>query len=350
MTNSINIIGLMSGTSVDGLDICYVSFDNHDPSKYEIIDCETIDYDDNLKTKLKNVIEMDNDQIKQIDKEFGEFIGLNVLKFIKKNTLYKADLISSHGHTVFHEPEFNKTLQIGNGEIINKITKIKTVNNFREQDIQLGGQGAPLVPIGDKLLFDDYKYCLNLGGFTNISVKDSRTIYAYDICPLNTVLNHYANKLGYECDLGGKLSKKGVINIDLFNELNDLDYYKKSYPKSLGLEFVIENIFPITEKYKIKEVDILATYIEHASFQIKRNIDNGSKVLLTGGGTFNNNLIKTLNHDSKINFIVPDKTIINYKESLIFALLGYLKINGKVNCLRSVTGASNDHSSGDIYG
>lgn len=350
MTNSINIIGLMSGTSVDGLDICYVSFDNNDPSKYEIIDCETIDYDDNLKTKLKNVIEMDNDQIKQIDKEFGEFIGLNVLKFIKKNTLYKADLISSHGHTVFHEPKFNKTLQIGNGEIINKVTKIKTVNNFREQDIQLGGQGAPLVPIGDKLLFDDYKYCLNLGGFTNISVKDSRTIYAYDICPLNTVLNHYANKLGYECDLGGKLSKKGVINIDLFNELNDLDYYKKSYPKSLGLEFVIENIFPITEKYKIKEVDILATYIEHASFQIKRNIDNGSKVLLTGGGTFNNNLIKTLNHDSKINFIVPDKTIINYKESLIFALLGYLKINGKVNCLRSVTGASNDHSSGDIYG
>lgn len=340
----------MSGTSVDGLDICYVSFDNNDPSKYEIIDCETIDYDDNLKTKLKNVIEMDNDQIKQIDKEFGEFIGLNVLKFIKKNTLYKADLISSHGHTVFHEPEFNKTLQIGNGEIINKITKIKTVNNFREQDIQLGGQGAPLVPIGDKLLFDDYKYCLNLGGFTNISVKDSRTIYAYDICPLNTVLNHYANKLGYECDLGGKLSKKGVINIDLFNELNDLDYYKKSYPKSLGLEFVIENIFPITEKYKIKEVDILATYIEHASFQIKRNIDNGSKVLLTGGGTFNDNLIKTLNHDSKINFIVPDKTVINYKESLIFALLGYLKINGKVNCLRSVTGASNDHSSGDIYG
>ena len=258
-------------------------------------------------------------------------------------------MISSHGHTVFHKPEFNKTLQIGNGEIINKITKIKTVNNFREQDIQLGGQGAPLVPIGDKLLFDDYKYCLNLGGFTNISVKDSRTIFAYDICPLNTVLNHYANKLGYECDLGGKLSKKGVINIDLLNELNDLDYYKKSYPKSLGLEFVIENIFPITEKYKIKEVDILATYIEHASFQIKRNIDNGSKVLLTGGGTFNNNLIKTLNHDSKINFIVPDKTIINYKESLIFALLGYLKINGKVNCLRSVTGASNEHSSGDIY-
>ncbi len=350
MTNSINIIGLMSGTSVDGLDICYVSFDNNDPSKYEIIDCETIDYDDNLKTKLKNVIEMDNDQIKQIDKEFGEFIGLNVLKFIKKNTLYKADLISSHGHTVFHEPKFNKTLQIGNGEIINKITKIKTVNNFREQDIQLGGQGAPLVPIGDKLLFDNYKYCLNLGGFTNISVKDSRTIYAYDICPLNTVLNHYANKLGYNCDLDGKLSEKGVINIDLLNELNDLEYYKKSYPKSLGLEFVIENIFPITEKYKIKEVDILATYIEHASFQIKRNIDNGSKVLLTGGGTFNDNLIKTLNHDSKINFIVPDKTIINYKESLIFALLGYLKINGKVNCLRSVTGASNDHSSGDIYG
>ena len=350
MTNSINIIGLMSGTSVDGLDICFVSFNNHDPSKYEIIDCETIDYDDNLKTKLKNIIKLDNDQIKQIDKDFGEFIGLSVLKFINKNKLRKPDLISSHGHTVFHEPKFYKTLQIGSGEIINKVTQVKTVNNFREQDIQLGGQGAPLVPIGDKLLFDDYKYCLNLGGFTNISVKDSRTIFAYDICPLNTVLNHYANKLGYEFDLGGKLSKKGVININLYNELNDLDYFKKSYPKSLGLEFVIENIFPITEKYKIKEFDILATFIKHASFQIKRNINNGSKVLLTGGGTFNKNLIQTLNLNSKINFIVPDKTIINYKESLIFALLGYLKVNNKVNCLKSVTGASNDHSSGVIYG
>ena len=350
MTNSINIIGLMSGTSVDGLDMCFVSFDNHDPSKYEIIDCETVDYDNKLKTKLKNIIKLDDDQIKQIDDEFGEFIGLSVLKFINKNNLCKPDLISSHGHTVFHEPKFKKTLQIGSGEIINKISKVKTINNFREQDIELGGQGAPLVPIGDKLLFNDYKYCLNLGGFTNISIKDSNTIFAYDICPLNTVLNHYANKIGYECDLDGKLSKKGVINIDLFNELNNLEYYKKSYPKSLGLEFVIKNIFPITEKYKIKEVDILATYIKHASFQIKRNIDEGSKVLLTGGGTFNKNLIKALNHDSKINFVVPDKTIINYKESLIFALLGYLKINDKVNCLSSVTGACNDHSSGDIYG
>ena len=350
MSNSIKIIGLMSGTSVDGLDICFVSFDNHDPSNYEIIYCDTINYYDNLKTNLKNIIKLDNDKIKQLDKELGEFIGLNVLKFIKENKLDKPDLISSHGHTVFHEPKFNKTLQIGNGEIINKITGVKTINNFREQDVELGGQGAPLVPIGDKLLFNDYKYCLNLGGFTNISIKDSSKIFAYDICPLNTVLNHYANKLRHECDLDGKLSKKGLINIDLFNELNNLDYYKKPNPKSLGFEFVIKNIFPITEKYKIKEADILATYIKHASFQIKRNINDGSNVLLSGGGTFNKNLIETLNHDSKTNFIVPDKTIINYKESLIFALLGYLKVNNKVNCLSSVTGASNDHSSGDIHG
>ena len=350
MSNSIKIIGLMSGTSVDGLDICYVSFDNHDPSNYEIIDCDTIDYDYNLKTKLKSIIKLDKDKIKQIDKELGEFIGLNVIKFINKNKLDKPDLISSHGHTVFHEPKFNKTLQIGNGEIINKITGVKTVNNFREKDVKLGGQGAPLVPIGDKLLFNEYKYCLNLGGFINISVKDSSKIFAYDICPLNTVLNHYANKLRYECDLDGKLSKKGIINIDLFNELNNLNYYKKPYPKSLGFEFVIKNIFPIIEKYKIKEVDILATFIKHATFQIKRNINDGSKVLLTGGGTFNKNLIQSLNLDSKINFIVPNKRIINYKESLIFALLGYLKVNNKVNCLSSVTGASKDHSSGDIHG
>ena len=289
MGNSIKIIGLMSGTSVDGLDICFVSFDNHNPSNYEIIDCDTINYHDNIKTKLKNIIKLDNDEIKQIDKELGEFIGFNVLKFINENKLDKPDLISSHGHTVFHEPKFKKTLQIGNGEIINKITGVKTVNNFREQDVKLGGQGAPLVPIGDKLLFNDYKYCLNLGGFINISVKDSSKIFAYDICPLNTVLNHYANKLKYECDLDGKLSKKGIINIDLFNELNNLDYYKKPYPKSLGFEFVIKNIFPIIKKYKIKEVDILATFINMLAFKLRETLMMDLKFYLLEEGL----LIKT---------------------------------------------------------
>ena len=348
MSNSIKIIGLMSGTSVDGLDICFVSFDNNDPSNYEIIDCDTIDYDYKLKTKLKSIIKLDNDKIKQVDKELGEFIGFNVLKFINENKLDKPDLISSHGHTVFHEPKFKKTLQIGNGEIINKITGVKTVNNFREQDVKLGGQGAPLVPIGDKLLFNDYKYCLNLGGFVNISVKKSNKIFAYDICPLNTVLNFYSKKIGHEYDYDGNFSKTGIINNNLFNELNELSFYFEKHPKSLGIEFVLEEIFPIIDKYKLSEIDILATYIKHAAFQISKNILDNEKVLISGGGSFNKTLIKSLTNYG-INISRPNNIIINYKESLIFALLGHLRLNNEINCLKSVTGATRDHSSGDIF-
>ena len=258
------------------------------------------------------------------------------------------DLISSHGHTVFHKPNISKTLQIGDGRTINKITGIKTVNNFREQDVKLGGQGAPLVPIGDKLLFKKYKYCLNLGGFVNISVKKSNKIFAYDICPLNTVLNFYSKKIGHEYDYDGNFSKTVIINNNLFNELNELSFYFEKHPKSLGIEFVLDEIFPIIDKYKLSEIDILATYIKHAAYQISKNILDNEKVLISGGGSFNKTLIKSLTNYG-INISRPNNIIINYKESLIFALLGHLRLNNEINCLKSVTGATRDHSSGDIF-
>ena len=348
MANSINIIGLMSGTSVDGLDICYISFPKNKIEDYEIISCKTYDYPIDLKNELINVIKKDDEKIKHLDLKFGEFIGLSVNKFISENKLPVADLISSHGHTVFHEPNIGKTLQIGNGNIIKKITGIKTINNFREQDVKLGGQGAPLVPIGDKLLFKKFKYCLNLGGFVNISIKNGDEIFAYDICPLNTVLNIYSKKIGYEYDHDGNLSSKGTVDENLLNELNQLSYYFEKYPKSLGLEFVIEKVLPIIDSYSLSESDVLATYIRHVAFQISNNIMDDEKVLISGGGSFNKTLIQSLrNHN--INLVIPESQILNYKESLIFGLLGYLRINNKINCLRSVTGASKDHSSGDIY-
>ena len=349
MTGSFNIVGVMSGTSVDGLDLCYVSFYSNHINNYKIIKCETVDYSDDLKFKLINIINFDKQKIKELDLKFGEFIGLSIKKFISKNKLDSPDLISSHGHTVFHQPNIGKTLQIGSGKVINKITGIKTVNNFREQDVKLGGQGAPLVPIGDKLLFNEYKYCLNLGGFVNISIKNDKNIYAYDICALNTVLNHYAKEIGYDYDSDGDLSKKGKVITKLFNELNELNYYKKQYPKSLGIEFVKEKIIPIINKYNLSEIDVLATYVKHAANQINNNINSNEKVLLSGGGSYNRTLIKILKKDYNVNIFVPNDTIINYKECLIFALIGYLKIKNKINCLKSVTGASKDHSSGDIY-
>ena len=348
MTSSFNIIGVMSGTSVDGLDLCYVSFTKDFLSNYKIISSETIDYPSNLKSNLINAINLDETELKELDLKLGEFIAFSIEDFLQNNNLRRPDLISSHGHTVYHQPKILKTLQIGSGKVINKVTGIKTVNNFREQDVKLGGEGAPLVPIGDKILFKNYKYCLNLGGFVNISVKDNDQIFAYDICALNTVLNFYSKKNGYEYDKNGSLSKQGAINSDMFNELNKLNFYSKKNPKSLGIEFVKEVLFPLINKYQVNSLDVLATYIKHVAFQIKKNITGKEKVLLSGGGSFNKTLIQNL-ENYNINYTIPENTIVNFKESLIFALLGYLKINNKTNCLKSVTGASRDHSSGDIF-
>ena len=344
----IEVIGVMSGTSLDGLDLCHVIFNLDNLSDFKIANSTTISYPKKILEKLHNIVEKNIDQIHKIDIDYGTFIGEAINDFISSFNLNDIDLISSHGHTVFHQPDIGKTLQIGNGMIINKITGIKTVNNFREQDVKLGGQGAPLVPIGDKLLFKKYKYCLNLGGFVNISIKKSNKIFAYDICPLNTVLNFYSKKIGHEYDYNGNFSNTGMINNNLFNELNELSFYFEKHPKSLGIEFVLELIFPIIDKYKLSEIDVLATYIKHAAFQISKNISGNEKVLISGGGSFNNTLIKTLKNYG-INISMPNKLIINYKESLIFALLGYLRLNNKTNCLKSVTGAVRDHSSGDIH-
>ena len=348
MTSSFNIIGVMSGTSVDGLDLCYVSFTKDFLSNYKIISSETIDYPSNLKSNLINAINLDETELKELDLKLGEFIAFSIEDFLQNNNLRRPDLISSHGHTVYHQPKILKTLQIGSGKVINKVTGVKTVNNFREQDVKLGGEGAPLVPIGDKILFKNYKYCLNLGGFVNISIKNNDQIFAYDICALNTVLNFYSKKIGYEYDKNGSLSKQGAINSDMFDELNKLTFYSKKNPKSLGIEFVKEVLFPLINKYQINYSDVLATYIKHVAFQIKKNINDEEKVLLSGGGSFNKTLIQYL-ENYNINYTIPENTIVNFKESLIFALLGYLKINNKTNCLKSVTGASRDHSSGDIF-
>ncbi len=348
--DKIEVIGVMSGTSLDGLDLCHVIFNLENLSDFKIVNSISISYPSNISEKLNNIVEKKSDEINKIDIEYGTFIGESINKFILDFSLKNINLISSHGHTVFHQPDIGITLQIGNGEIINKITGIKTVNNFRAQDLSLNGQGAPLVPIGDKILFSNFKYCLNLGGFINLSIKSDNQISAYDICPLNTVLNFYSKKMGYEYDENGILSSRGKINRDLFNELNSISFYSKKNPKSLGIEFVIDKIFPMIESYKISEEEILASFVKHAAFQISKNINDSEKVLLSGGGTYNNNLVDILQNEYNINTYIPNKQIIDFKEALIFALLGVLRIQNKVNCLKSVTGAIKNHSSGDIYG
>ena len=349
--NSIYVIGLMSGTSLDGLDICFVSFKKSNYSKYNIINSKTYSYNEKWIEKLKKSIFLNKQELKKIDIEYGTLISNYLKEFISEFSIDKIDLISSHGHTVFHEPNKGKTLQIGDGKTINKIVKTDVVCDFRTQDVEYKGQGAPLVPIGDLHLFSNYKFCLNLGGFSNVSIKDNNKIKAFDICPVNTVLNHYSKKMGYTFDQDGVLSKKGTVNLDLLNQLNQMSFYNKLGPKSLGIEFVKSKVIPLIDSHILNPKDILRTYIEHTSDQISKSIGSyfNDRILISGGGTYNNTLIDSIKTKVKSKVIVPDSQIIDYKEALIFAYMGLLKSKEKINCLKSVTGAIKDHSSGKIF-
>ncbi len=342
-----HVLGLMSGTSLDGVDIVYVAFENK--TSFEIIHADTIPYADDLKHKLQNAFNETELEIKKLDIEYGEYLGNLINIFINKNNIETIDFIASHGHTIFHKPEEGYTLQIGNGEMIAKITNQKVVCDFRTQDVELGGQGAPLVPIGDQQLFSKYDYCLNLGGFVNISFDDNGIRKAFDICPINIVMNYYTRLIGLEYDDGGKIAAIGVINNELLEELNQLPFYKDTNPKSLGYEFVVSDILPMIDKYNLELKDVLRTFVEHVVFQISEKITTRGKIIITGGGAFNTFLISRLREVLGYEIIIPSDLIINFKEALIFAFLGLLRVENQVNCLQSVTGAKKDHSSGVIY-
>ena len=342
-------IGLMSGTSLDGVDLVYVKFDVTDTYSYKIIFAETIAYSSKWKKKLKDAFHFDTEKLNELSIEYANLLSELIIGFIDKNNIDYIDFMASHGHTIHHQPEKGYTLQIGDGKIINNRTKIKTICDFRTQDVLLGGQGAPLVPIGDALLFHQFDYCLNLGGFANISLDDAGKRIAYDICPVNIVLNHYVHQLKKEYDDRGNIAKSGNIHFDLLQELNALSFYFSEQPKSLGYEFVVAKIFPIIDKYDLPVSDILRTYVEHVAIQIANKISPKKSVLITGGGAFNDFLIHRITQLSKANIIIPDTVTIDFKEALIFALLGLRKIENKINCLQSVTGAKKDHCSGVVF-
>jgi len=342
-------IGLMSGTSLDGLDLVYVKFNNNSYKDFQIIHADTIPYSEKWKIILQKSIEFSADDLNDLDIKYGKFLAERVNEFIIKYSIKNIDFISSHGHTVLHQPEKGITLQIGNGQIISKITKQKVVCDFRTQDVKLGGQGAPLVPIGDELLFPEYDYCINLGGFSNISYREKNKRIAFDICPVNIVMNFYASKLGFQYDKNGDLASQGKINNQLLSKLNELDFYKKQYPKSLGLEWVQNEVYPLIDSMEKNHIHILRTLVEHIAIQISNIIDQNSSILFTGGGVFNSFLMNRISILSANKVIITSKKIINYKEALIFSLLGLLRIENKNNCLKSVTGANKDHSSGVIF-
>ncbi len=344
----------MSGTSLDGLDICYCNFQLLKTKKWDfkILSASTIKYPSVLENKLAQAKKFNGLDLMLLHNELGNFIGNSINNFIIKNNINKKkiDCISSHGHTIFHQPKINLTTQIGNGANISAITQLPVICDFRSADVALKGQGAPLVPIGDEVLFSEYDYCINLGGIANISYKKNKKRIAFDICSVNIVLNKLAQKLGGDFDDKGRNAKAGNIDYKLLEKLNSLTYYKIAPPKSLGIEWIEKSVLPIIEAGNISTEDKLRTYVEHIAVQISHAIPTTNNTLLfTGGGTFNSFLLERIKTNTKNEIVIPTKNIIDFKEALIFAFLGILRLRHEINCLKSVTGAEQNSISGCIY-
>lgn len=345
------VIGLMSGTSLDGLDIAYCKFEKQDCWTYEIIHFNTVNYDSLFRERLRSSTSLPPDLLDELSLDFGEFMAREVFQFLQEKEIHKLDLIASHGHTVFHEPEKGITLQIGSPKSLFGLTKTPVVYDFRSQDIAMGGQGAPLVPLVDKILFSNYDACLNLGGFSNISFDVDSCRIAFDISPLNIVLNHLSRAFGLDYDDKGGLASRGEVNQVLLEQLNALDYYKKAFPKSLAWEWVERNVFPLLNESGLSVEIQMRTFVEHAVIQICSIVESYHlrSVLLSGGGVYNDFLVARLNDFTPHIWVKADATITQAKEAMAFAFLGLLRYQGQVNVLSSVTGCSENHSSGKIY-
>lgn len=350
------IIGVMSGTSMDGLDIVCVDLNETQAKvwEYNNLYFSTTPFNPTLLKQLAQSKNCTALELCKLDLEFGKFIGEAINQFLLDCKLDKSkiDAIASHGHTVFHQPENKLTLQIGNGNMIAKTTEINTICNFRERDVMNGGQGAPLVPIGDQLLFGNFADAfLNLGGFANIS-KIGKTVQAYDICPCNLILNFYSEKMGFEYDKNGNLGRKsGQFDENLLQQLENLAFYTQNSPKSLGTEWLENTLLPIFEQSNAPVKTKLRTAYEHIANQIASNITQlcAKQILLTGGGAKNSFLIELIQTKTKGKIILPDTNIIDFKEAIVFALLGALFLENKPNCLASVTGAKKDVCGGEMY-
>ncbi len=345
-------VGVMSGTSLDGLDIVLCDFFcENDKWSFNVLKADTYRYSNEWERKLSSAQDYNASEFIELHRKYGAYIGEKVRAFLEGEA--SVDLIGSHGHTIFHKPDEDITFQIGCGAYIAANCGLPVISDFRTLDIAYGGQGAPLVPVGDKLLFHDYDACINLGGFANISFQKDNRMIAYDICPINFVLNDLIGKISNESyDKGGETGKKGNVIKPLLDSLNAIPYYVQEGPKSLAREWIEQFFTPVINEYPEEAIlDVLHTCYHHMAMQIADIINTNrlQKVLVTGGGAFNDFLIELVSEKIQGKIIIPDKQIIEFKEAIIFAFLGVLRTENTPNCLKTVTGAKKDNVGGSVY-
>jgi anhydro-N-acetylmuramic acid kinase len=347
------VLGIMSGSSLDGLDVASCTFQlENNRWNYQIEAAETFTYDKDLALALRNLNEITTESFVHVDIRLGRFIGNAINRFIGAHNLQNIDYIASHGHTAFHNPSKGYSTQIGNGAIIAATTRISTITDFRSLDVALGGQGAPLVPIGDALLFPEYDYCLNLGGYSNISFDKQGKRIAFDICPVNKAINYLARQADEEMDKNGKMAAQGSVDGILLDTLNNLDFYHTPPPKSLGDEWLNNHFLKLLkDDSRLSLHDQLRTVYEHIAIQIQKASEHATNgtILVTGGGAHNRFLMDRIRERNTNRIVIPENKLIEFKEALIFAFMGILRSKGMTNCLASVTGASRDSSGGVVY-
>jgi len=362
-------IGVMSGSSLDGLDIAFVEFqENAGKWNYEIGQADCYAYNEKWLEKLRSATSLKSVDYQLLHVEYGHYVGEQINRFIEQNKLhYQVALVASHGHTTFHIPSKKMTAQLGDGAAIAAETQLPVISDLRALDLAFGGQGAPIVPIGEKWLLGDFDFFLNLGGIANVSFK-SETYLAFDICAANRVLNMLVSNEGKEYDNKGEMAESGELNLELLQKLNGLDYYSQPYPKSLANDFGTDTVYPMIIETGCKIKDALRTYVEHIVMQIKRSITNlvnnkhqtipkesiriNRKLLATGGGAFNIFLVNRLSEELRqlqIEVVVPDEKLIQYKEAMIMAFMGVLRWRQEYNVISSVTGASRDSIGGALW-
>jgi anhydro-N-acetylmuramic acid kinase len=353
----------MSGSSLDGLDVAFVVFQESGGKwSYHIEAAECLPFSSEWENRLRDAITLSAKDYLLLHSAFGHYIGHQVNAFIEKYRLqHRVQLISSHGHTTFHMPEQKMTGQIGDGAAIAAVTGINTVSDLRALDVALGGQGAPIVPMGEKMLLSEFPLLLNLGGIANISASLSSGYIAYDVCPANRVLNMLAAEKGMPYDAGGQLASSGTLRDEALAFLNQLPFYAAPFPKSLANDFGTDVVFPVLKKYNLGTTDALRTMVEHIAIQITRNIGRllpkmdpalPKKVLVTGGGAYNTFLVDRMQSILRplgVELSVPDENLILYKEALIMALLGVLRWREEATALHTVTGASFSSVGGCVW-
>lgn len=354
------VIGLMSGSSLDGLDICYTYLEEiRGQWKFDIQHAACLPYDSEWSEQLTHAQQLDAGDFLKLHTTYGKYIASKVIQFIEKNGIqHKVDFIATHGHTVYHDPANQTSFQLGDGATIAALTGLPVISDLRSMDVALGGQGAPIVPIGDKLLFSDFNYWLNIGGIVNITTMNNDQIMAFDVCTGNQALNALALREGKDFDENGELARTGKLLLAVLGHLNDQEYFKRMPPKSLSNDAARELVFPILMESEHLNLDLLRTMVQHIAEQVATVVKQfpsgkeASKMLVTGGGAFNNFLVETIQQQLEpldVHVVVPYEQVVKFKEALVMALIGTLRWREETNVLSSVTGASRDSISGALW-